>query len=102
MQSVDDRPEIAELMSALESLKKGVAAIEMAVFSLRRGASALESSTSQSVDKVLLSQAEVADTLGVHVSSVKRLVAKNELPTRRIGRLVRIHVDDVKTFVQGL
>ncbi len=47
----------------------------------------------------LLSIPETAEWLGVSVATVRRMIARGEIPALRIGpRLVRIDPDDVKKF----
>jgi excisionase family DNA binding protein len=48
----------------------------------------------------LITPAEAAQRLGVSKSTVANLVARGELPAvRLLGRLVRIHPDDVVAFI---
>lgn len=42
---------------------------------------------------------EVADYLGVTERMVRRLIADGRLPKLKVGRLVRVHVDDLDNYV---
>lgn len=50
----------------------------------------------------LLSPAEAADYLGLSIKSVRRLISCGDLPARRIGRLIRIRVEDLDTLGRPL
>ena len=41
----------------------------------------------------------VADGLGVSKRTVRRLIARRELVACRLGRLVRVHPDDLAAYV---
>ena len=45
--------------------------------------------------------AEVAQILKIPKKAVYRLVSRNELPACRVGRLLRITVNDLKAFLAG-
>lgn len=47
----------------------------------------------------LLTYRETADRLGVCVRTVYAYVAAGELPTVRLGRLRRVHPDDLTRFI---
>lgn len=49
-----------------------------------------------------LSPAEAADYLGLSIKSVRRLISTGDLPARRIGRLIRIRVEDLDTLGRPL
>ena len=42
---------------------------------------------------------QVALQLGCSTRSVRRLIDQGELPIIRIGRLVRVHPDDLRRFI---
>ena len=44
---------------------------------------------------------EVATRLRVSNMTVYRLVSSGELPSVRVGRLVRLRTDDVETYLSG-
>lgn len=54
--------------------------------------------TPQSVLR-LHSLAEVADRLGVSIKTVRRILARGDLPAHRIGRLLRVSDDDIERFI---
>jgi excisionase family DNA binding protein len=47
----------------------------------------------------LMTAEEAADYLGVKKRMVDRLVDRNELRATKIGKLVRIHVDDLEAYI---
>jgi excisionase family DNA binding protein len=47
----------------------------------------------------LLTMRDVAGLLCVSSRTVKRLLARGELPVVRVGRLVRVREDDVRRFM---
>ena len=49
--------------------------------------------------KLLLRVQEAADALGVSRSTVYALVAKDAIPSVRVGRLVRIPVDRLQRWI---
>lgn len=49
----------------------------------------------------LLSYAEAADLLGLHVSTVRGLVSRGDLPIVRIGNAVRFDTADLKEFIES-
>ncbi len=51
-------------------------------------------------DTLLLSRREVARLLNISLRQVDRLLASKALPTRHIGRAVRIHRDHVESFAR--
>lgn len=48
---------------------------------------------------VLLDAAVVAERLGLSLRSVRRLIARGELPVHRLGRAVRVSEDDLVRFL---
>lgn len=54
------------------------------------------------VPPILLRQSEASIMLGVGLSTVERLIKEGQLPIRRIGSLVRIHIDDVQRYADEL
>ena len=58
--------------------------------------------TTTLTEPILLTQSEVAAALGVHLSTVKRLVTAGKLPTRKLGALTRIRYDDLRAFADSL
>jgi excisionase family DNA binding protein len=42
---------------------------------------------------------QVAEGLGVSTRTVRRLIAKGELVACRLGRLVRVHPDDLAAYI---
>lgn len=54
-----------------------------------------------SVEKIAVSPAEAAGMLGVHISTIYKLVARNELPIRKVGRASRIPVASVRALIEG-
>jgi excisionase family DNA binding protein len=47
-----------------------------------------------------LSPAELADLLGIGRTTSYRLLRENIISSSRIGRLRRVHVDDVRRFMK--
>ena len=47
----------------------------------------------------MLTPAEVAARLSVHIETVRRYIRSGDLPARKIGRLVRIEANDLARFV---
>jgi excisionase family DNA binding protein len=47
----------------------------------------------------LLTVDEVADALGICARTVRRLIARGELATHRLGRAVRVAEDDYRRLV---
>ena len=47
----------------------------------------------------LLTMHQVAELLCVSLRTVKRLLARGELPVVRVGRLVRVREDDLRRFM---
>ena len=41
----------------------------------------------------------VAESLGVSAKTVRRLIARRELAACRLGRLVRVHPDDLAAYI---
>jgi excisionase family DNA binding protein len=55
------------------------------------------------MDKIFLTYQDVADELGVHVKTVKRLVSERQLRPARLGaRTVRFLREDVEAFVRDV
>lgn len=48
--------------------------------------------------KLLLSRREAAQSLSLSIRTLDKLIATGQLPTTRIGRSVRIHVDTLEAF----
>lgn len=48
-----------------------------------------------------LSPARVAQTLGLHVESVRRLCREGKMPHRKIGRRIYIHPDAITPPVEN-
>lgn len=48
----------------------------------------------------LRSLAEVAERFGVSIKTVRRMVARGDLPTCRIGKLLRVADDDVAAYLE--
>lgn len=44
---------------------------------------------------------QAADRLGVSVSFVKQRVSRNEIPHRHLGRVVRIHLDELDRWADS-
>jgi excisionase family DNA binding protein len=49
----------------------------------------------------LLTLADATEVLNCSVKTLRRRIAAGELPAIRDGRMVRIHPDDLRRFVQG-
>ena len=49
--------------------------------------------------KLVYSQAEVAEMLGIHVTTVAKLIKDGELPAIRIGRRVLIRPTDLDHYI---
>ena len=50
--------------------------------------------------KLYFSRAEAAEMLGLSRRTLDRLIAEKQLPVRRIGRRVLIHIDDIIRFTK--
>jgi len=50
---------------------------------------------------LLLSIAEAAEKLGVPVTTMRKMVANNEIPSREIGKRRFIYRDDLQKFAEG-
>ena len=50
---------------------------------------------------LLLSSQEVADFLGVHMQTVKKLITQKEIPAKKVGRAWRITKDDLKQYMEN-
>jgi excisionase family DNA binding protein len=59
-------------------------------------------SSAPPTEPILLTLSDVAAALGVHLSTVKRLVSAGELPTRKLGHLTRVRYDELKAFADRL
>ncbi len=55
--------------------------------------------TSRLKESAMLTVADVADHLGVCSKTVRRFVVTADLRVHRVGRLIRIHQDDLATFI---
>jgi excisionase family DNA binding protein len=53
-----------------------------------------------SVKKQLLNVPEFADMCSIGVSTAHRLIARGDIPVCRIGRSVRINLDDAFAFIE--
>lgn len=58
-------------------------------------------STGKTRERLALSLAEVAEALGVSLSTLKREVARGELRVTRIGRRVVVRITELETYLQG-
>jgi excisionase family DNA binding protein len=47
------------------------------------------------MEKILVSLDEAANLTGLSSKTLRRRISDGTLPARRVGRLVRIHVDDL-------
>jgi excisionase family DNA binding protein len=52
------------------------------------------------MNKLLYSRREVATLIGLSLASVEELTKSGQLPTVRIGRSIRIHVDALAEFAK--
>lgn len=50
--------------------------------------------------KLLLTSRDAADALAVSESTFRRIVDRGEIPTVRVGRLVRFSVDALRQFIE--
>ncbi|SBS70782.1 helix-turn-helix domain-containing protein [uncultured Microbacterium sp.] len=48
---------------------------------------------------MLYDVAQVATALGASTRLVRRLIAEKQLPTVRLGRMIRIRVSDVEAYI---
>ena len=48
---------------------------------------------------LVLGTQDVADVLGIHVNTVKKLINDEKLPAFKIGRVLKIHKADVMRYV---
>jgi excisionase family DNA binding protein len=53
------------------------------------------------LEKILLSTAEAAEALGIGKTKIYEYLGR-DLPVVRIGRSVRVHVDDVRRFADQM
>jgi excisionase family DNA binding protein len=53
------------------------------------------------MDRLLLRPAEAAEALGVSRSRVYELIQQGELPSVRIGGVVRVPVDQLREWIQA-
>jgi excisionase family DNA binding protein len=49
----------------------------------------------------LMIPAEAADYMGVSERQVWRLIGRKELPRVKVGKLVRIHIDDLDAYINS-
>jgi excisionase family DNA binding protein len=56
----------------------------------------------ESVDKLLLRPAEVAELIGLGKSKTYDLIGKGLIPSVRVGRAVRVPVDALRLWVQSI
>ena len=54
------------------------------------------------MDKLLYTVPEVAEMVGLGRSKLYELIASGQIQTVRIGRSVRVPVDALRTFMDGL
>ncbi len=52
--------------------------------------------------EVMLTREQVAEHLGIGVSTVKNLVRAGDLTAVNVGRLVRIRARDLQKYIDGL
>jgi excisionase family DNA binding protein len=52
------------------------------------------------MEKILLTRKEAAHALSISVWTLDRYIALKELPARRFGRKVLVHVNDVERFAR--
>ena len=57
--------------------------------------------TENSTDERLLRVREIAELLGVHPQSVRRLVWNGTLPSVRVGQSVRVRAGEVQRFLDS-
>lgn len=50
---------------------------------------------------MVLSVRQVADVLSVHINTVKRLIARGELPASKVGRALRVDKVDLKQYLDA-
>lgn len=48
---------------------------------------------------IILGTQEVADVLGVHVNTVKALIAKKKLQAFKVGRVLKVNKSDLQRYV---
>ena len=58
-----------------------------------------ETSHSMAQERLLLNANEVADTLGISIWTVRRLITRGTLPCVRIGRRTLIESSDIQQFI---
>ncbi len=49
---------------------------------------------------ILLSTRDVADVLGVHINTVKRLINDQKLPAKKIGRAWKVRKSDIRSYIE--
>ena len=49
----------------------------------------------------LMIPAEAADYLGVSERQVWRLIGRKDLPRVKVGKLVRVHIDDLDAYIDA-
>ena len=57
--------------------------------------------TENSTDERLLRVREIAELLGVHPQSVRRLVWNGTLPSVRVGQSIRVRAGEVQRFLDS-
>jgi excisionase family DNA binding protein len=50
------------------------------------------------MEKLLFTRAEVAKVIGLSLASIESLTKSGQLPSVKIGRSVRVHVDALQEF----
>lgn len=53
------------------------------------------------LERITLTVAEVAELIGVSTAFVYRLVARGEIPHKKVGRLIIFHRPTIETWLQG-
>lgn len=43
---------------------------------------------------------EVAQALGIHINTAKRIIANGELPSFKVGRVVRVDNADLRQYIE--
>lgn len=50
---------------------------------------------------LVLRTKDVADVLGVHINTVKKLITDGKIPARKVGRAYRVTKEDLKQYVES-
>ena len=51
------------------------------------------------IQDIFVSAARAAEVAGVQPAAVRRWIARGDLPSHRAGRLIRVRLDELKTFL---